>query len=179
MEALRTRPDVPPGAARDLVDALHDLHHRAGRPSLRVLAREAGCSHTTVSAVFSSPRLARPGACSSCWSRPWTVTSTEFRRLWLAASAPDGRARHRGLLIAGRRPELAAVRRHLDRGTGLLLVTGEAGMGKTRLVSTASTSLPARRSSPPARACRSRPRCPCCRSPTCCGRRTTSTAASG
>ena len=51
------RPDLPPGPHRDLVDALHGLHHRAGWPSLRVLAREAGCSPTTVSVVFSSPRL--------------------------------------------------------------------------------------------------------------------------
>src|SRR5687768_16299504 len=51
------RPDLPPGPHRDLVDALHGLHHHAGWPSLRVLAREAACSPTTVSAVFSSPRL--------------------------------------------------------------------------------------------------------------------------
>jgi hypothetical protein len=51
------RPDLPPGPHRDLIDALHGLHHRAGWPSLRVMAREAGCSHTTVSSVFSSPRL--------------------------------------------------------------------------------------------------------------------------
>ena len=51
------RPDLPPGAHRDLVEALHDLHHRAGWPSLRTLAQAAGCSHTTVSTVFSSPRL--------------------------------------------------------------------------------------------------------------------------
>ena len=31
------RPDVPPGPQRELVDALHDLHHRAGWPSLRLL----------------------------------------------------------------------------------------------------------------------------------------------
>jgi hypothetical protein len=36
------RPDLRPGSHRDLVDALHDLHHRAGWPSLRVLAAAAG-----------------------------------------------------------------------------------------------------------------------------------------
>ena len=51
------RPDLPPGPHGDLVDAIHDLRHRAGWPSLRTLAREVGCSHTTVSTVFSSPRL--------------------------------------------------------------------------------------------------------------------------
>ena len=42
--------------------------------------------------------------------------------------------------IAGRQAELARVRRHLDSGDGLLLVTGEAGIGKTRLVDTAAGS---------------------------------------
>jgi hypothetical protein len=51
------RPDIPPGPQRELVDALHDLHLLAGLPSLRTLARSAGCSHTTVSHVFSSSRL--------------------------------------------------------------------------------------------------------------------------
>jgi len=55
--AALPRPHVPPGPQRELVDALHELHHRSGWPSLRVLAREAGCSHTTVSSVFSSARL--------------------------------------------------------------------------------------------------------------------------
>ncbi len=56
MSAL-PRPDLPPGPHRDLNDALHDLHHRAGWPSLRTLARAAGVSHTTVSHLFSSTRL--------------------------------------------------------------------------------------------------------------------------
>ena len=72
MSAL-PRPDLPPGPHRDLIDALHDLHHRAGWPSLRSLAREAGRSHTTVSAALSSRRLP-PGAPSSSSSRPWTAT---------------------------------------------------------------------------------------------------------
>lgn len=33
--------------------------------------------------------------------------------------------------------ELATVRRHLETGDGLLLVTGEAGLAKTKLVTTA------------------------------------------
>ena len=132
------RPDVPPGNRRDLVDALHGLHHRAGWPSLRVLAREAGCSHTTVSAVFSSPRLPRWGVLEVLVAAMGGDVA-RFRRLWLAASTPAGRSAPAELLIAGRKPELAAVRRHLEEGTGLLLVTGEAGMGKTHLVGTAST----------------------------------------
>src|SRR5688500_5761092 len=51
------RPELSRGAHRDLVEALHVLHHRAGWPSLRTLARATGVSHTTVSTVFSSPKL--------------------------------------------------------------------------------------------------------------------------
>jgi hypothetical protein len=132
------RPDIPPGGRRDLVDALHELHHRAGWPSLRVLAREAGCSHTTVSAVFSSPRLPTWGVLEVLVAA-MDGDLPRFRRLWLAASAPKAASAPADLLIAGRKSELALVRRHLEEGTGLLVIAGEAGMGKTHLVSTAST----------------------------------------
>src|SRR6476659_9695878 len=128
------RPDVAPGPHRDLVEALHDLHHRAGWPSLRVLARAAGCSPTTVSAVFSSPRL-------PSWGLLELVVEAMdgdvdgFRALWLAATTPHMGPALPELRIAGRREELAAARRHLGGASGgLLLVTGEAGMGKSRLV---------------------------------------------
>nr|WP_227466683.1 AAA family ATPase [Nocardioides dongkuii] len=63
---------------------------------------------------------------------------SEFHDLWLAASNPPSTApTATGHRIAGRRSELGALRRHLESGTGLLLVMGEAGLGKTRLVSTA------------------------------------------
>ena len=68
------RPDVPPGAHRDLVEALHRLHHRAGWPSLRVLGRQVGCSPSTVSAVFSSPGCRHGARWSWSWRR-WAVTS--------------------------------------------------------------------------------------------------------
>ena len=42
---------------RELVDALHELHHRSGWPSLRRMASGLGVSHTTVSKAFSSPAL--------------------------------------------------------------------------------------------------------------------------
>nr|BAF98618.1 hypothetical protein [Streptomyces argenteolus] len=53
------KPDLPAGPIRNLSDALHDLHHRAGWPSLRRMATAIGCSHTTVSKMFSSPHLLR------------------------------------------------------------------------------------------------------------------------
>ncbi len=134
------RPDVPPGGQRDLIDALHDLHHHAGWPSLRALAREAGCSHTTVSAVFSSPRLPSWGTLELLVEALHGDTD-HFHDLWLAASTPDGQRPASVARIAGRRDELAAVRHHLETGTGLLLVTGEAGIGKTALVTTAADAV--------------------------------------
>lgn len=131
------RPDLAPGPARELNDALHELHHRAGWPSLRTLAREAGCSHTTVSNVFSSPRLPTWGVVEVLVEAMDGATS-EFHDLWLAASAPGPEGSALPARIAGRRSELVAVRRHLESGTGLLLVTGEAGIGKTRLVVSAA-----------------------------------------
>ena len=92
------RPEVPPGPARTLVDALHDLHHRAGWPSLREMAKEIGCSHTTVSAAFSEPRLPR-------WGMLELLVETlggdvaRIHELWLAASANPGSP------IAGPRPD--------------------------------------------------------------------------
>ncbi|MET0521103.1 MAG: AAA family ATPase [Jiangellaceae bacterium] len=61
-----------------------------------------------------------------------------FRTLWLAASAPPEATRRSGATIAGRAAELAVVSSHLTDGSGLLLVTGEAGIGKTVLVNAAA-----------------------------------------
>ncbi len=66
----------------------------------------------------------------------------DFHDLWLAASAPAESTASGAPRIAGRKEELTAVRRHLETGSGLLLVTGEAGLGKTRLVSTAVAAVP-------------------------------------
>ena len=65
----------------------------------------------------------------------------EFHDLWLAASTPAGGLERPALAIAGRQSELAAVRRHLQSGAGVLLVTGEAGIGKTTLVGAAAESV--------------------------------------
>jgi tetratricopeptide (TPR) repeat protein len=121
------------GPTRVLNDALHDLHHRAGWPSLRALAKETGVSHTTVSKTFSRPGLPSWGTLELLVEAMQGDTR-HFHQLWLAASAPTDGASAPAPRIAGRHAELEAVRRHLETGTGLLLVTGEAGIGKTTLV---------------------------------------------
>lgn len=131
------RPDLPPGPGRDLNDALHELHHRAGWPSLRAMARDAGVSHTTVSHVFSAPKLPTWGVVEVLVEALGGGTA-HFHDLWLAATATEDVARPATARLAGRGAELTTVCRHLETGTGLLLVTGEAGIGKTRLVTTAA-----------------------------------------
>jgi hypothetical protein len=131
------RPDLPSGHHRELNDALHDLHHRAGWPSLRTLANAAGCSHTTVSTAFSSPRLPNWGLVELL-VEAMDGDTAQFHQLWVAASSPATDQTAAAPRIAGRRAELAVVRRHLESGTGLLLVTGEAGIGKTRLLQAAA-----------------------------------------
>ena len=132
------QPELEPGPHRDLIEALHRLHHQAGAPSLRAIAGKAGCSHTTVFHVLSHPRLPAWGLLEVIVTALSGETS-EFRELWLAATAEG--TRHvppPARTIAGRRAELLVVRRHLETGGGLLLVVGGAGIGKTTLVNTAS-----------------------------------------
>ena len=135
------RPEVPPGPHRELVDVLHDLHHRAGWPSLRRLAEQTGVSHTTVSKALSSTALPRWGTVELLVEAMGGDVA-QARELWLAASTPSaGPGTERGASrIAGRVAELRVVRHHLTSGTGLLLVTGEAGIGKSALVGAAVDS---------------------------------------
>ena len=131
------RPDLATGPHRELIDALHSLHHQAGWPSLRHLADQTGVSHTTVSKAMSSPVLP-----------PWGTVELlvealggdvpSAHELWLLASSPDPSTSAPEVQLAGRRDELAAVRRHVESGSGLLLVTGEAGIGKSTLVDAAA-----------------------------------------
>ncbi|HSU01667.1 MAG TPA: AAA family ATPase, partial [Nocardioides sp.] len=134
------RPELPPGPHRDLVVALHDLHHRAGWPSLRTLAGRTGVSHTTVSHLLSSPRLPAWGMVELL-VEALGGSPDDLHALWLAATTPEeDRPAEAPPQIAGRTAELAAVRRHLEAGTGLLVVAGEAGIGKTTLVDAAARS---------------------------------------
>lgn len=134
------RPDVAPGPHRELVDALHELHHRSGWPSLRRMASGLGVSHTTVSKAFSSPALPSWGTLELLVAGMGGDVQ-HFHELWLAASAPVEGTERPALGIAGRRKELATVRHHLQSGSGLLLVTGEAGIGKTVLIGAAAESV--------------------------------------
>jgi tetratricopeptide (TPR) repeat protein len=129
------RPALSPGPHRELVDALHSLHHRAGWPSLRHLAAQTGVSHTTVSKALSSPALPTWGVVELLVEALGGDLSSAHE-LWLAASSPDPTS-YPEVRVAGRRDELSAVRRHAESGTGLLLVTGEAGIGKSTLVEAA------------------------------------------
>ena len=102
------------------------------------MAREVGCSPTTVGAVFTSPRLPSWGLLELVVEALGGEVET-FRELWRAAGEPTSGARAADEL-AGRRREVGVVRRHLAEGTGrLLLVSGEAGIGKTRLLDAAGS----------------------------------------
>lgn len=135
------RPDLPPGPHRELLDRLHEVHHRAGWPSLRAIAQDVGCSPTTVSAVFSRPRLPSWGVLELV-VESLGGDRAEFHALWLAAGATDpGRSSIATTRIAGRRSELARLRADLTRHPPrFTLVTGEAGIGKTRVVATAAAA---------------------------------------
>ena len=61
-------------------------HHLAGWPSLRDIARQVGCSHTTVSGAFSDARLPRWGLLELVVEAIGGDTA-EFHALWLKASA--------------------------------------------------------------------------------------------
>src|SRR5687768_739293 len=53
-------PDVPYGNLRGLVEALHELHARAGWPSTRELARGRNFSHTAVHDLFTKTTAGAP-----------------------------------------------------------------------------------------------------------------------
>ncbi|MEV6522750.1 tetratricopeptide repeat protein [Longispora sp. NPDC051575] len=86
---------LPDGPVRTLFDRLHALHHRAGWPSLRDMAREVGCSHTTISVAMSGTRVPR-------WGLLELIVETlagdpaEFHTLWLAATRSERSGRRAG-----------------------------------------------------------------------------------
>lgn len=153
------KPTVPAGPVRTLFDELHQLHHRAGWPSLRDMAKNVGASHTTVSAAFSAPRTPRWGLLELIVETLGGDTE-HFRRLWLSASAatnspeppppeppdaPDRAPEAPRELPAdvvgftGRTDQLARLDRLLahagESSTAVVIsaVSGTAGVGKTAL----------------------------------------------
>jgi tetratricopeptide (TPR) repeat protein len=146
------RPELPDGPVRVLFDRLHDLHHHAGWPSLRAMAKDVGCSHTTIAGAFSGPRLPRWGLLELIVETLGGDTDV-FHRLWLAASrAPEqpelAEPYPLGLLpqelpadvvaFTGRAEQLAALDALLARsgsapGMTIAAISGTAGVGKTAL----------------------------------------------
>ncbi|CRK54988.1 transcriptional regulator, SARP family [Alloactinosynnema sp. L-07] len=143
------RPSVSEGPVRVFFDDLHDLHHRAGWPSLRDMAKEVGCSHTTISAAFSGSAVPRWGLVELIVEALGGDVGA-FHARWLAASskaepAPEPTAgsatsapRQLPADVAaftGRAAQLAA----LDRAAApppavtIAAVTGTGGVGKTAL----------------------------------------------
>jgi tetratricopeptide (TPR) repeat protein len=153
------KPDLPEGPVRVLSDRLHELHHRAGWPSLRLMAREVGCSHTTIAAAFSDRRVPRWGLLELIVETLGGDAET-FHGWWLAATgAAVGPNRPSTALpptgpepppprpprqlpasvpgFVGRECELAAMDDLLARdrdGPRVAVVVGTAGVGKTALV---------------------------------------------
>jgi tetratricopeptide (TPR) repeat protein len=154
------KPQVPDGPIRTLFEELHRLHHEAGWPSLRDIAREVGCSHTTISAAFSEPRVPRWGLLELI-VEALGGDSDRFHELWLAASVSQQNSRTAAgsdqpnvpdhprpvprqlpadvVGFTGRATELAALDRLLERtsttAAALVIstVSGTAGVGKTAL----------------------------------------------
>ena len=147
-------PTVPDGPVRDLFEALHQLHHQAGWPSLRAIAKDVGCSHTTVSAAFSAPRVPRWGLLELIVESLGGDTGT-FHRRWLAASAasdapavpsgpptPSASDPPRQLIndvssFTGRHRELSQLDTLMPAAgraaPQVVIISGTAGVGKTAL----------------------------------------------
>jgi replicative DNA helicase len=96
------QPQVPPGALNDFFSSLHDLHVKAGQPSIREIQRDIGrdsVSHTTIHKAFIGPRI--PGwiiveqlveALADRSRQERIAIIEQFKSLWEAAarSPQDG-----------------------------------------------------------------------------------------
>ena len=113
----------------------------------RPAGRACGSSPARPAAVPPPSRLSsrrrgcRPGGCWSCWSRRWTATSRSSVRCGRRPGHRSGlrsrRPRRRPGSPVGSRSWRPSADTSPRATPGLLLVTGEAGIGKTRLVDTA------------------------------------------
>jgi tetratricopeptide (TPR) repeat protein len=123
---------------------MHELHHRAGWPSVREMASEVGCSHTTVWAAFCQPRVPRWGLLELIVEALGGDVAT-FHDLWLAATGqatspipprPPRELPADVVAFTGRGEHMAALDALLARaGPALAVATisGTAGVGKTAL----------------------------------------------
>jgi tetratricopeptide (TPR) repeat protein len=143
---------VPDGPVRVFFDRLHELHHRAGWPSLREMAKEVGCSHTTISVAFAGPAVPRWGLVELI-VETLNGDTTAFHDLWLAASGgpaptpaptppkpsiPVPRQLPADVAgFIGRTHQLADLDRLLgtDPANAMVIsaISGTAGVGKTAL----------------------------------------------
>lgn len=91
------RPPLPDGPQRELRDELHELHRRAGWPSVRSISRRLGggvASPSRVHDAFTKPRLPDWGLVQliveelskNTPDTQSTAEVTRFHRLWLAAT---------------------------------------------------------------------------------------------
>ena len=99
---------------------------------------KTGVSHTTVSKTFSSESLPTWGTLELL-VEAMEGDVADFHELWLSASSACGRTR--SARPEDRRPPRRARSPYAAISTpapGLLLVTGEAGIGKTALVTAAA-----------------------------------------
>ncbi|MCZ7424289.1 ribosomal protein L7/L12 [Micromonospora sp. WMMA1949] len=131
------KPDLPAGAHRDLSLALHELHRKAGWPSVRDLERAINVDlvrRTRIYDAFTSPRLPAWGVLSvlvpELASRVPRMDADEqvdrFHRLWdTAAQAEDARTRAWSVVLTdsgSRRIPLVELIRSVT-GAGLAEVT--------------------------------------------------------
>jgi hypothetical protein len=79
-------PALPTGPERDFFVALSDLHHRAGRPTLREMAKEVGRSHTLVATVFKGPKVPPRFGLVELLVEYLHGDTEHFRRLWYRAT---------------------------------------------------------------------------------------------
>ena len=132
-------PVLPPGAHQDLVRALHELHHGAGWPSLRSLARaHRGLPHHGLQGLLQQrpPALGHRGAPRGGDGRqPLGVPRPLARRVRRPTTT---RLPHRppGSPVAA--PSSPSCATTWTGDGGLLVVTGEAGIGKSTLVDAAA-----------------------------------------
>lgn len=76
----------------DLSDYLRTLHHNAGQPSTRTLARKTGVSHTTIADVLNATRAPSLQLAEDL-ARVLDGSPDEAKRLWVETVAPRNKSK--------------------------------------------------------------------------------------